>query len=110
MSDSDTKPYAIPSVTDIATKATDPPSLQRSLPREIVGTVFSMVAGAFLGLMVGGNGLGFISFVVLCALMGWIAWNRRRKSILGTVGIYILMIIVWWPFGIMLRELGRGLY
>lgn len=110
MSESDTNPYASPRVSEIETKAPRPTPPPRSLPREIIGTVVSMVAGAFLGLMVGGNGLGFVSFVVLCSLMGWVVWIRRRESVLGTMGICILMVIVWWPFGLMVRELGRGLY
>ncbi len=82
----------------------------RNLLVEITGTIASMILGAFLGLMVGGNGLGFVSFVVLCSFMGWVVWVRRKQSILVTVGICVLLVVVWWPFGLMLRELGRGLY
>jgi hypothetical protein len=109
ISESDTNPYVSPRVSEIETKVPGPTPPPRSLPREIIGTVVSMVAGAFLGLMVGGNGLGFVSFVVLCSLMGWVVWIRRKKSFLGTIGICILMVILWWPFGIILRELGRDL-
>jgi uncharacterized membrane protein YccC len=80
------------------------------LPLEITGTVVSMIIGALLGLVIGGNGLGFVSFVVLCSLMGWVVWVRRKKSFLGTIGICVLMLIAWWPFGLMLRNLGRDLY
>ena len=69
-----------------------------------------MVAGAFIGLMGGGNGLGFVSLVALCSLMGLVVWIGRKKSFLGTIGICILMLIVWWPFGLMLRDLGGYRY
>lgn len=110
MSESDTNPYASPRVSEIETKAPGSTPPPRSLPREIIGTIVSMVAGAFVGLMVDGNGLGFVSFVVLCSLMGWVVWIRRKKTFLSTIGICILMVVVWWPFGLMIRELGRGLY
>jgi len=110
VSEPETNPYASPRVSDVVTKATHPTPPPRSLLREIVVTAVSMVAGAFTGLMVGGDGLGFVSFVVLCSLMGWVVWIRRKKSFLGTIGICILMVVVWWPFGLMVRELGRGLY
>ena len=42
----------------------------RNLAVEITGTVVSMILGAFLGLMVGGNGLGYVSVIVLCSFMG----------------------------------------
>jgi hypothetical protein len=90
-------------------KSTDPIEQPRSLICEIIGTVVSMVAGAFLGLLVGGNGLGFVSFVVLCALMGLVVWIRRKQSFIVTIGICLLMVIGWWPFGLMLRNLGHGL-
>lgn len=82
----------------------------RNLLVEIMGTIISMVAGAFVGLTCGGNGLGFVSFVVLCSVMGWVVWIRRKKSFVGTIGICILMLIVWWPFGLMLRDLGGDRY
>ncbi|HBO43428.1 MAG TPA: hypothetical protein DD670_05755 [Planctomycetaceae bacterium] len=110
MSESDTNPNASPQISEIETKAPDPTPPTRSLLCEIIGTIVSMVAGAFVGLMVGGNGLGYLSFIVLCSLMGWVLWIRRKRSFLSTIGICILIVVVWWPFGLMLRELGRDLY
>ncbi len=104
--ESETNPYASPRVSGIDK---EPPALTqppRNLMVEIFGTVVSMIAGAFLGLTCGGNGLGFVSFVVLCSVMGWVVWTRRNRSLLGTIGICFLMVIVWWPFGLMLRDLG----
>ena len=82
----------------------------RNLFIEIPGTVVSMIVGAFLGLMVGGNGLGFVSFVILCSFMGWVVWVRRKQSTLVTIGICVLLVVLWWPIGLIIRELGRGLY
>jgi peptidoglycan biosynthesis protein MviN/MurJ (putative lipid II flippase) len=110
MAESETNPYASPRVPDIQSEPVAPTPAPRNLLVEIIGTVVSMVTGAFLGLTCGGNGLGFVSFVVLCSLMGLVVWIRRRRSILGTIGICILMVIVWWPFGLLIRELGRDLY
>ncbi len=59
----------------------------RNLIVEISGAIVSMVIGAFLGLMTGGNGLGYVSFVVLCAFIGWIRWARRRQSLVVTLGL-----------------------
>lgn len=88
------------------------PAAQRPPPRnllvEIAGTFVSMVLGALAGLLSGGNGLGFVSFVILCSVMGWVLWTRRRQSFLVTIGICVLMVIVWWPIGLVLRELGRN--
>ena len=110
MAESDTNPYASPTVSESEARASGSTPLPRSSPREIIGTIFSMVAGALVGLMCGGNGLGFVSFVVLCSLMGWVVWVRRKRSFLVTVGICALMLIVWWPFGLMLRDLGGDRY
>jgi hypothetical protein len=82
----------------------------RNLTRELIGTIISMLTGAFVGLMTGGNGLGFVSFVVLCSFLGWVIWIRRKRSILATIGICFLIVIICWPFGLMLRELGRGYF
>lgn len=82
---------------------------KRSLIVEVIETVVSMIAGALVGLLVSGNGLGYASFVILCSLLGWVLWSRRKSSIAGTIGICILMVIVWWPIGLVLRELGREL-
>ena len=84
----------------------------RELPRrnlliEIIGIVFSMAVGAFVGLSVGGNGLGFVGFIVLCSLLGCVGWVRRWESFLGTIGIWVLMLIVGWPICGILRDLGR---
>jgi len=83
----------------------DSASQPRSLVREIIGTIVSMIGGAFFGLMVGGNGYGFVSFVVLCSFMGWVIWIRRKQSIVATIGICVLLVIAWWPFGLMLRDM-----
>ena len=87
MAESDTNPYASPTVSESEARASGSTPLPPSLPRKIIGTICSMVAGAFVGLMCGGNGLGFVSFVVLCSLMGWVVWVRRKRSFLVTVGI-----------------------
>jgi len=82
----------------------------RKLRVEITGTIVSMILGAILGLIVGGNGLGFVSFVVLRSFFGWVVWVRRKHSPVVTIVICVFLIAVWWPFGLMLRELGRGQY
>ena len=82
----------------------------RCLPLEIAGTVASMVVGAFVGLAIDGNGLGFVGFVALCSLMGWVVWVRRKRSFLGRIGICVLMLIAYWPIGLLLRDLGGDLY
>ena len=80
----------------------------RNLVVEIIGTIVSMILGAFLGLMTGGNGLGYVSFIVLCSFMGWVMWTRRKQSFVVTICICVLLVILWWPFGLMIRDLSRG--
>ena len=47
MSDSDTNPNASPGIPEIETKVPNPNPPPHSFPREIIGIVFSMVAGEF---------------------------------------------------------------
>jgi len=96
-------------VKTMPTKTADGDTRSRNLLIEIPGTVVSMIVGAFLGLMVGGNGLGFVSFVLLCSCMACVVWVRRKQSLIATVGICGLMIILWWPIGLIVREVGRDL-
>jgi hypothetical protein len=58
MSESDTDPYASPRASEFETKAPDATLPPRSLPREIIGTVVFMLAGALLGLMLRELGRG----------------------------------------------------
>jgi hypothetical protein len=83
----------------------EPPVRRRNLLIEIVGIVLSMAAGAFVPLLVDGDDLGFLGFIVLCALMGCVGWIRRRQSFIGTIGIWILMLLVGWPVCGFLRML-----
>lgn len=109
MAESETNPYesaGVPGLDEPPTLLNESP---RNLPWEVTGIIVSMIAGAFLGLMCGGNGLGFVSFVVLCSVMGCVVWTRRKESLLGTIGICLLMVIAWWPIGHVLRDLGRNL-
>ena len=75
----------------------------RNLLVEITGTIASMVVGAFLGLLMGGTGLGYVSFVVLSSFMGCVAWGRRKQSKLVTIGICVLLVVAWWPIGLIVR-------
>ena len=91
------------------TKTADGDARTRNLLIEIPGTDVSMIVGAFLGLMVGGNGLGFVSFVLLCSCMACVVWVRPKQSLIATVCICGLMYILWWPIGLIVREVGRDL-
>lgn len=77
---------------------------RRNIAFELVGAVCSMLAGAFVGTLPQGNGMGFVSFIVLCAVLGCVLWYRRRLSFLSNLGICVLAIIVWWPFGLLIRD------
>jgi hypothetical protein len=110
MLDAEFNPFDVPNAAATSNLAARRVVPQRSLIGELIGTSASMLAGAVIGLMVGGNGVGFVSFVILCSLFGWVMWTRRKRSIAGTIGICILMLIVWWPIGLILREVGRELY
>ena len=80
---------------------------RRNLRNELLSGVLSRAVGAFGGLSVGGNGLGFVGFIVLCSLLGCVGWVRRWESFLGTIGIWVLMLIVGWPICGILGDLGR---
>ena len=107
--DPENNPYSAPASAD-EDSGLSVGSAQRNLVLETIGTTLSMMAGAFVGLLFAGDGLGFVSFVILLSIMGAVVWLRRRRSVFGTLGICVTMVIVWWPFGLMLRELGRDLY
>jgi hypothetical protein len=93
----------------MAEDTNEAPVPRRNLLIEIIGIVLSMAAGAFVGLQAGGNGLGFLGFIVLCSLMGCVGWVRRRQSFIGTIGIWVVMLLVGWPVCGVLRMLGQEL-
>jgi len=64
-----------------------------------------MVAGAFFGLLLQGNGLGFVAVIVLCSVFGWIFWIRRRKHVAATIGLCLLLLIAFLPVVSALQKL-----
>ena len=77
----------------------------RNLIVEVIGTAVSMVAGAFVGFLLQGNGLGFVAMIVLCSVIGWILWLRRRQHVVVTIGLCLLLFIAFLPVATALREL-----
>lgn len=75
---------------------------------ELVGLVSSTLAGAFIGSLANGNGMGYASFVLFCAMLGGVIWCRRKKPWLSNVGICLLAIVVWWPIGLAIRDAFRN--
>lgn len=70
---------------------------------EFIGLTCSMLAGAFIGTLANGNGMGYASFILLCAALGCVLWYRRRKTLLSNIGICALAIVLWWPVGLAIR-------
>lgn len=79
----------------------------RNLFFEIIGLTCSMFAGAFIGTLPNGNGMGFFSFILLCSVLGCVLWYRRGKRILSNIGLCVLAIILWWPVGLAIRDAFR---
>jgi len=79
----------------------------RGLLFEIAGATSSMLIGAFIGSLANGNGPGYVSFIVLCSILGSVLWYRRNQAGLGNAALCVLAIILWWPIGLAIRDAFR---
>jgi hypothetical protein len=82
----------------------------------ILGSAVSTVVGAFFGLVVVGTLMGgeanpvTLSFVCLTSFFGWFFWVRRNQSPKSTtLGICAVLLVLWYPFAGILREVTRSL-
>jgi hypothetical protein len=56
-----------------------------------------MILGAIAGLLVPGKAEAAVTNVVVCALVAWVIWTRRRKPVATTIQLVLVLLILLWP-------------
>ena len=83
---------------------TETPSKRRKLTVEVVGTLLAMACGVVLGMLLPGKGEGVVTDGIVCGLVAWLFWTRRRENLARTFAIAIGMAIILWPITFVLLD------
>ena len=75
-----------------------------NLAAEVFGTLLAMTFGAIVGMILPGKAEGVVANAIVCAVVAWIFWTRRRDNFAQTVAVAVGVAILLWPITFVLLD------